>query len=62
MGFTDGQLIFAAIFFFAFIIFIGFAYRKDIKMGKNLSKGTWKVLAGVVGTFLLFYLVVKLLS
>lgn len=48
--FTTGQLIFAALFFVAFVVIIIFSYRKDIKLHRKYYKGTFYVLIG----FLLF--------
>jgi uncharacterized membrane protein (DUF485 family) len=62
MAFSDNQLIFAGIFFVVFVIFIALAYRKDVLMTPNLSKGVWKVVAGIVAVFGLFYLLVRLLG
>ncbi len=62
MAFSDNQLIFAGIFFVVFVIFIALAYRKDVLMTPNLSKGVWKVVAGIVAVFGLFYLIVRLLG
>ena len=62
MAFSDNQLIFAAFFFIAFVIFIGFAYRKDVQKNPNLSKGVWKVLVGILLVMGIFYLVVRSLG
>lgn len=48
--FTTGQLIFAALFFIAFVVIIIYSYRKDIKLHRKYYKGTFYVLIG----FLLF--------
>jgi hypothetical protein len=60
MGFTDKQLIFAAIFFVAFVVFIGLAYRKDLAKGKIMGQGVWKMLVLIAGTLGLFYAALKL--
>ena len=62
MAFSDNQLIFAAIFFVVFVIFIGLAYKKDVSMTPTLSNGVWKVVLGIVAVFGLFYLTVRLLG
>jgi len=62
MAFSDNQLIFAAIFLIAFVIFVGLAYRKDVKMTPNLSKGVWKVVVGILVVLGIFYLVVRSLG
>lgn len=48
--FTTGQLIFAALFFIAFVVIIVFSYRKDVKLHRKYYKGTLYILLG----FLLF--------
>ncbi|AWA31502.1 hypothetical protein HYN48_11820 [Flavobacterium magnum] len=48
--FTQGQLIFAACFFVAFVVAMIYAYRKDIVMHRQFYKGNYKILLG----FLLF--------
>ncbi|MEG9328516.1 hypothetical protein SAMN04488034_10491 [Salinimicrobium catena] len=48
--FTTGQLIFAILFFIAFVVVIFYSYRKDLKLHRKYYKGTLYVLAG----FLLF--------
>ncbi len=62
MAFSDGQLVFAAIFFVVFVVAIVFAYRKDIKTTRWYAKGAWKVLLSIVGILTIFYLVVRLLG
>ncbi|QED37823.1 hypothetical protein FK178_08850 [Antarcticibacterium arcticum] len=53
--FSTGQLIFAAIFFFAFVVVIAYSYRKDIALHKKYYKGSIFVLLGfIVFIFLLF--------
>lgn len=48
--FTKGQLIFAALFFVAFVTVAYFAYRKDKALHQKEYKGSYKILIG----FLLF--------
>jgi len=48
--FSQGQLIFAACFFVAFVIAIIYAYRKDVLLHRRFYKGNYKILIG----FLLF--------
>lgn len=53
--FSTGQLIFAAIFFIAFVVVIAYSYRKDIALHKKYYKGSIFVLLGfIVFIFLLF--------
>lgn len=42
--FSQGQLLFALLFFIAFVIAIVFAYRKDLALHKIFYKGNYKVL------------------
>lgn len=48
--FTTGQLIFAILFFIAFVVVIFYSYRKDLKLHRKYYKGTLYILVG----FLLF--------
>jgi hypothetical protein len=48
--FSTGQLIFAALFFVAFVAIMVFSYRKDASLHQKFYKGSYKVLIG----FLLF--------
>lgn len=42
--FSQGQLIFAVLFFIAFVIAVTYSYRKDIIVHRNFYKGNYKVL------------------
>lgn len=44
--FSQGQLVFAGLFFVAFVIATAYAYRKDIKIHKEFYKGNYKILIG----------------
>jgi hypothetical protein len=48
--FSQGQLIFALLFFIAFVIAITYSYRKDILVHQKTYKGSYKILIG----FLIF--------
>ncbi|HOZ75582.1 MAG TPA: hypothetical protein PLS51_10870 [Flavobacterium sp.] len=48
--FSTGQLVFAALFFVAFVIVMIFAYKKDVATHKIFYRGNYKVLIA----FLLF--------
>lgn len=58
--FSKGQLIFALIFFIAFVIGIVWAYRKDKAVNKIFFSGSYKVLLFVLFVFFALYGVVKL--
>jgi phosphatidylglycerophosphate synthase len=58
--FSKGQLIFALVFFIAFVVFIAMAYRKDKGMNKSLFKGSYKVLFFALFIFFALYGLVKL--
>ncbi|MDG4716396.1 hypothetical protein P7122_10955 [Winogradskyella sp. YYF002] len=47
--FTTGQLIFGILFFIAFVIAVGYQYRKDLKIHKVYYKGTIWVLIAFIG-------------
>lgn len=57
--FTPGQLIFAAVFFVAFVAVIIYAYRKDLQLHRKYYKGSLYVLAGFI-LFILMLFVIKL--
>jgi len=48
--FSEGQLIFAGLFFITFVIVITYSYRKDILVHQKEYKGSYKILIG----FLIF--------
>jgi tellurite resistance protein TehA-like permease len=56
--FTTGQLVFAVLFFIAFIFILIYSYRGDKKINKKQYKGTLWILLGFIG-FIVFLLVVK---
>jgi hypothetical protein len=58
--FSKGQLIFALVFFIAFVVGITWAYRKDKAGNKNLFKGSYKVLLFSLFVFFALYGIVKL--
>ncbi|MGB7786359.1 MAG: hypothetical protein WBL27_09680 [Salinimicrobium sp.] len=48
--FTNGQLVFAGVFFIAFVAIIFYTYRKDLKLHRKYYRGTFVILI----VFLLF--------
>ncbi len=44
--FSQGQLVFAGLFFVAFVIAAIYSYRKDIKIHKEFYKGNYKIVIG----------------
>jgi hypothetical protein len=44
--FSQGQLVFAGLFFIAFVIATIYSYRKDIKIHKEFYKGNYKIVIG----------------
>lgn len=44
--FSQGQLVFAGLFFIAFVIAAIYSYRKDIKIHKEFYKGNYKIVIG----------------
>jgi hypothetical protein len=58
--FSKGQLIFALVFFVAFVVGIVWAYRKDKAVNRNFFKGSYKVLLFSLFIFFALYGVVKL--
>jgi uncharacterized membrane protein required for colicin V production len=55
--FSQGQLVFAASFFVAFVIAMIFAYRKDAKLHKTFYKGNYKILIGFIIFILILFLI-----
>lgn len=60
--FSTGQLIFAVIFFVAFVIVIFYSYRKDIKLHKKYYKGSVYVLFGFIAFILLLFVIKEYLQ
>jgi len=56
--FSTGQLIFAALFFIAFVSIISFYYRKDKKLHKKNYKGVIWILAAFL-TFIIILFLIK---
>ncbi|HIB48993.1 MAG TPA: hypothetical protein EYN07_00200 [Flavobacteriaceae bacterium] len=50
---STGQLIFAILFFVAFVIIVGISYRRDKKLHKKYYKGNVWILVGFVVFFLI---------
>jgi hypothetical protein len=47
--FSTGQLIFALLFFLAFVIAVAYQYRRDKKVHKTYYKGTVWILIAFIG-------------
>ncbi len=56
--FSTGQLVFALLFFIAFVGVLIFSYRGDKKLHKKQYKGSIWILVGFV-VFILFLLAIK---
>jgi hypothetical protein len=57
--FSTGQLIFGIIFFFAFLVAMFFAYKKDAKLHQIFYKGNYKILLGFA-LFIVLLFVIKI--
>jgi hypothetical protein len=57
--FSQGQLLFAACFFVAFVIAMIFAYRKDASLHQIFYKGNYKLLIGF-GLFIGLLFLIKI--
>ncbi|RTY95179.1 hypothetical protein [Flavobacterium sp. GT3R68] len=57
--FSKGQLIFAGLFFIAFVIAVAFSYRKDIAVHRRVYKGSYKILIGFL-LFIGFLFIIKI--
>ena len=56
--FTPGQLVFAVLFFIAFVIIIIYSYRRDLKLHRRYYKGVLYILIGFI-IFILLLFVIK---
>ncbi len=56
--FTTGQLVFAALFFIAFVIVMIYSYRGDKKLHKKQYKGSLWILLGFI-IFIILLLALK---
>lgn len=54
--FTTGQLVFAVLFFIAFVITMVIMYRKDIMTHKKYYKGTYKILLGFLSFIAILFI------
>lgn len=59
---STGQWIFAGLFFVAFVIFVTYSYRKDLKLHRKQYKGSRWILLGFIGFVLLLFLIKQLLK
>lgn len=59
---TTGHWIFAGIFVLVFIAFLIRSYRKDLKLHKIHYRGTYYVMAGIIVTLFLFYVMKQMLE
>jgi hypothetical protein len=57
--FSQGQYIFAALFFVAFVIAMIYAYRKDLALHKRFYEGNYKILIGF-GIFIGALFIIKI--
>ncbi len=57
--FSTGQLIFAALFFVAFVIASIYAYKGDKNLHQKFYKGSYKILIGFI-LFILLLFVIKI--
>ncbi|RDI06987.1 hypothetical protein DEU42_11386 [Flavobacterium sp. AG291] len=54
--FTTGQLVFAVLFFIAFVITMVVMYRKDLITHKKYYKGTYKILLGFLSFIAILFI------
>ena len=57
--FSKGQLVFALLFFIAFVVAMVISYRKDFKIHEKYYKGNFKVLIGFF-VFIVLLFVIKI--
>ncbi|MEN8123881.1 MAG: hypothetical protein ABFR32_02040 [Bacteroidota bacterium] len=59
--FSKGQIIFAAVFSFAFIVIMIWSYRKDIRLHQYYYKNVWVVGVAIFLAIVLFAIITFLL-
>lgn len=57
--FTTGRIVFVFVFLALFVIGLIWAYRKDIKKSPWYFKGTLKILAILIGLYLMYFITVR---
>lgn len=55
--FSQGQLVFAGLFFIAFVIAVSYAYRKDLPLHKIFYKDNYKILIVFIGFIVVLFLI-----
>ncbi|MEN9322906.1 MAG: hypothetical protein RIT03_1280 [Bacteroidota bacterium] len=55
--FSSGQLIFALLFFIAFVVAMVISYRKDVKIHEKYYKGNFKILIGFFAFIILLFVI-----
>ncbi|MDF0715923.1 hypothetical protein PY092_07175 [Muricauda sp. 334s03] len=55
--FSTGQIIFAALFFIAFVAIISFSYRKDKKLHKKNYKGVIWILVSFISFIIILFII-----
>ena len=55
--FSTGQIIFAALFFIAFVVIISFSYRKDKNLHKKNYKGVIWILISFISFIIIFFFI-----
>nr|WP_242535593.1 hypothetical protein [[Muricauda] lutisoli] len=55
--FSTGQIIFAALFFIAFVIIISLSYRKDKKLHKKNYKGVIWILISFIAFIIILFII-----
>ena len=55
--FSQGQLVFAGLFFIVFVIIMIYAYRKDLALHRTFYKGNHKILIGFIAFIGILFLI-----
>lgn len=55
--FSTGQLVFALLFFIAFVVAMVISYRKDVKIHQKYYSGNFKVLIGFFAFIVLLFVI-----
>ena len=59
--FTEGRITFIIIFFSLFIVYLIWAYRKDIKKIPWYYKGSFKVILTLIGIYVAYFILTRIL-
>lgn len=59
--FTEGRIAFVIFFLIVFIVYLVWAYRKDIKKIPWYYKGTFKIILALLGIYAAYFILTRVL-